>query len=56
MRKSLRADQTELDLAGRMRWSELAEASQEQVIELLGQLLRAVAMVKCHGQEADNER
>jgi len=56
MRKSVHVGQIELDLAGRMRWSELAEASQEQAVELLGQLLRAVAMAKRDGQEADDER
>jgi len=56
MRKSIHAGQIELDLAGRMRWSKLAEAYQEQIIELLGQLLRAVAMAKRDDQEADDER
>jgi hypothetical protein len=56
MRKSVHAGQIELDLAGRMQWSELAEACQEQAIELLGQLLRAVAMARCDGQEAEDER
>lgn len=56
MRRSRHTGQIELDLAGRMRWSEPAEAGREQVIELLGQLLRAVAMAKRDGREADDER
>jgi hypothetical protein len=56
VRSSIHTSRIELDLAGRMQWSELAEACREQVIELLGQLLRAVAVAKRDGQEANDER
>jgi len=56
MRRSSHTRQIELGLAGRMQWSELAEACREQAIELLGQLLRTMAMAKHDGQEADDER
>jgi hypothetical protein len=50
------ARQIELELGTEVRSSKLPEANREQVVELLGQLLRAVAKAERDGGEADNER
>jgi len=55
-RSSASASQFEFELARRVRWSELPEACREQAVELLGQLLRAVARVERRDEEADDER
>jgi hypothetical protein len=56
MRKRAEATQLELGLAGRVCWSELAEANRAQAAELLGQLLRTVAQAEEDGEEASDER
>jgi hypothetical protein len=50
------AGQLEFELARRGRWSELPEACREQAVELLGQLLQAVARAERRGEEGNDER
>ena len=56
MRRRAEATQFELDLAERVRWSELPKASRAQALEILGQLLRIVEQAEPGGEEADDER
>ena len=50
------AGQFEFELARSVRWNELPQVCREQAVELLGQLLRAVARVERRDEEADDER
>jgi hypothetical protein len=50
------ADQFEFELARSVRWNELPQVCREQAVELLGQLLQAVARAERRGEEVNDER